>query len=80
MSRQCMLSTIDNPFNPFDNFDEWFAYDVFFGYHCCELVGQFAQISSDLSQNANHREIESAIDAVIREDPLNIYTKIVKES
>ena len=32
---QFMLSTIDNPYNPFQDFKKWFVYDEVVGNHQC---------------------------------------------
>ena len=38
-SGQVMLSTIDNPFNPFEDFKKWFVYDEVVGcHHSCSLL------------------------------------------
>lgn len=79
MSKQSMLTTIDNPFDPFDQFDQWFVFDVTNHHHCCELLGQIAQTSNDLSESFNTMEIDRAIDAIVKEDVLNIYKKVTKE-
>ena len=33
MESEYMLTTIDNPFNPFTNFDDWYAFDTSKGYN-----------------------------------------------
>ena len=35
-----MISTSDNPYNPFTNFHEWFVYDETKGYHTCSLLAR----------------------------------------
>ena len=37
-TKETMVTTIDNPWNPFTNWDEWYAYDEWHGYHTCSLV------------------------------------------
>ena len=32
-----LLTTVDNPFNPHTNFDEWYAFDLRMGYDTCLL-------------------------------------------
>ena len=74
-----MLTTKDNPFNPFTNFDEWFAYDLRNGYNTCGLLGRFAKTSTDLSLSEQKRIYDSAIDDVIKNDVQQIYLKVTKD-
>lgn len=75
----CALSTIDNPFDPFDNFDEWFLYDVEKGHYSCGLLARIAKTSSALSDKENDDEIERAIDDIIKYDIENKYIKIKRD-
>ena len=73
------LTTIDNPYDPCDQFDQWFAYDVEKGYNSCGLLERIAHTSDDLSPEDNRVEVNSAIDKIVLNDPLGIYAKVVKE-
>lgn len=79
MLHQCYLSTNDNPFNPFEQFIPWFLFDVEKGYNSCGLLMRFAKISDDMSQVEIDKEIERAIDLIVKRDDANIYIKITKE-
>ncbi len=74
-TRICMLTTVDNPYDPFTQWDEWFAFDVLKGHNCCGMLAKFAYTSDALSQADNHLEISNAIDEIIKYDPLHIYKK-----
>ena len=74
-----MLSTFDNPFNPFDDFDSWFQYDSDKGYNSCSYLARIARTSDQLSDEENSQEIERAIDEIIKYDFMNIYTKVKGE-
>ena len=78
MNSNCMLTTFDNPYNPFDQFDSWFLFDVTKGYNSCEILGRFARISDSFTDEENDREVERAIDEIIKLDFLNIYKKVKK--
>lgn len=78
MESNCMLTTFDNPYNPFDQFDSWFLFDVTKGYNSCEILGRFARISDSFTDEENDREVERAIDEIIKHDFLNIYKKVKK--
>lgn len=71
-----MLTTIDNPFDPFTQFDDWFRFDESKGYHSCSYLGRIAKISDALSDKDQELAIESAIDEIIKFDPLNLYRKV----
>lgn len=72
-----MLTTIDNPYNPFTQFEEWYAYDLAKGYRTCELLGRYAMTSEGLSDVDNEEAINLAIEEIIRDLP--IYKKVFKE-
>lgn len=71
-----MLTTFDNPYNPFEQFTLWFMFDVEKGYDSCAYLGRIAKTSDQLSEEENELEIERAIDEIIKYDFLNVYKKI----
>ncbi len=72
----CALTTIDNPYDPFSQFDAWYQFDEGKGYHSCAYLARIARTSDQLSGTENEQEIERAIDDIIKYDPLGIYKKI----
>lgn len=80
MNSNCMLTTFDNPYDPFTQFDSWFLFDVTKGYNSCELLGRFARISDSFTDEENDKEVERAIDEIIKFDFTNIYKKVKKNN
>lgn len=70
-----MLSTIDNPYDPFTQFEEWYGFDRCQGYGTCELLARFAHTSQAVPDSFDDAEIERAIDEIVRLDPLDRYYK-----
>lgn len=79
MASKCALTTIDNPYNPFEQFDFWFLFDETKGYHSSAYLGRIARTSDQLSEEENGQEIERAIDEIIKYDFMNIYKKVKQE-
>ena len=79
MVTKCALTTIDNPFDPFDQFTFWFLFDEEKGYHSTAYLGRVVRTSEQLSDEENESEIERAIDEIIKYDFRNIYKKIKKK-
>ena len=75
MFGNCALTTIDNPFDPFEQFDSWFLFDVEKGYNTCSYLARIVQTSDDMTQKEENEEIERAIDEIIATNPLHIYVK-----
>ena len=73
-----MLTTIDNPFDPFEQFTSWMLFDKEKGYDSSERLMRIANISDDMTQKEVDEEIERAIDEIIKFDFLNIYKKVNK--
>ena len=74
--KEFMLTTIDNPFNPFDDFDSWFLFDVEKGYYSCSRLARITNNSNDLTELEERKDLERAIDEIVRNDPTNLYTKV----
>ena len=70
------LTTFDNPFDPFEQFDSWFLFDVEKGYNSCAYLDRIAKTSDQLSDEENEIEIERAIDEIIKYDLTNNYKKV----
>ena len=79
MAREVALTTIDNPFDPIDQFDAWLAYDISKGYGTCEYLDRIAKTSDAFPDETNDAEVERAIDEIVANDALNIYKKIIHE-
>lgn len=64
-----MLTTEDNPFNPFEEFHQWWVYDELHGYHSCGLLARYTMTSTELPQwmqdLARHEAIDEVIEAAI---------------
>ena len=79
MLSKCMLTTFDNPYNPFEQFTSWFLFDVEKGYDSCAYLGRIARTSDQLSEEENDLEVERAIDEIIKYDFRNIYKKVTRQ-
>ena len=77
MPKRVALTTIDNPFNPFEQFTSWFLFDVEKGYNSSDYLARIAKTSDALSDEENTDELERAIDEIIQYDLFDIYKKVV---
>lgn len=79
-----MLTTVDNPYDPIDDFDRWHSTDLQLSVlnhrrDTCSLLALFSYCSENLSDKRNDEEIERAIDEIIANDSLNIYRKVKRK-
>lgn len=75
-----MLTTTDNPFNPFTDFDEWYAFDERAGYHTCSYLARVTRSSDALSEADQDLAYERAIDDIVELNVLGIYKKVAEPS
>lgn len=73
-----MLTTLDNPFDPFTQYDEWEAFDHDRGYYTDALLARVAITSDELSEADQDQAIEIAISEIISENTLGIYKRVTK--
>ena len=74
----CRLTTIDNPFDPFEDFTQWFVFDVTHGYNTCGKIDRLMNYSDDMSEKEYDEEHERVVDEIITYDFLNIYKKVYR--
>jgi hypothetical protein len=73
-----MLTTVDNPWNPFTNYDEWYQWDHAQGYDTTGFLARIAKTSDDLSDADQDLAIEQAIDEIVTQNVSGIYRKAVR--
>lgn len=78
-----MLTTFDNPFDPFDDFTSWFLFDTEKGYNCCSRIDRILTKNKVSFEGLSQKEIDEAtdqaIDEIIENDILNIYKKVFRD-
>lgn len=71
-----MLTTVDNPFNPFTQFNEWLAWDSTSGYHSPGLLARISMMNDELSDADQSLALSQAIDEIIRENVSGAHMKL----
>lgn len=74
-----MLTTVDNPYSPFDDWDSWLSFDMAAGYNTSGLLARIAVVSNDLSEADVEQAISQAIDEIVFENVSGVHKKVTKE-
>lgn len=74
-----MLTTVDNPFNPSTHYREWHAYDLMLGHNTASFLARVARTSDDLPEAMQRRDINRAIDEIVKENINGLYRKVIVE-
>lgn len=74
-----LLTTLDNPFNPFTHYDDWYAYDIQKGYHTCAYLARITKSSDELSEADQLLAIEEAMDEIVNLNITGNYLKIKED-
>jgi hypothetical protein len=61
-----MLTTIDNPWDPFTQYQEWYAFDLEKGYNTPGFLARICKTSSELSEEDQDLLIKEAINEIVR--------------
>lgn len=73
---QHMLTTVDNPYDPNTQFDEWYAWDEAAGYHTLSLLARIARVSDELSEADMDAAIEAAIQEIVSVNASGVHRKV----
>ena len=79
MNREVCITTIDNPFDPFDDYNNWHLFDTEKGYYTHSKLARLCKTEEGMTEIEEKKAIEEAIDRLIEIDPLDIYKKLVRE-
>lgn len=71
-----MLTTVDNPYSPFTEFDQWYAFDTQAGHHTLSLLARVTRTSDELSELDQSQAIDQGITTILTEDVSEMYTKV----
>ena len=61
-----LVTTIDNPFNPFTQSEEWNQFDQDNGYHTNAYLARITITSNELSDADQDEAINRAVDEIVR--------------
>ena len=50
MENTYMITTFDNPYDPFEQFTSWFLFDVEKGYNTCQYLDRIAHYNDEMSE------------------------------
>jgi hypothetical protein len=78
MAEEHMLTTSDNPWNPFSNYDEWYTWDTTHGYNTSSFLARITKTSVDLSDADYERAIEDAIEDAVTQNVTGVFVKAVR--
>jgi hypothetical protein len=73
-----MLTTVDNPFDPFTQFDEWLTFDTTAGYNSSGMLDRVARVSSEMSEPDQALAIQEAIDEIVKENASGMWRKVAR--
>lgn len=74
-----MLTTIDNPYNPFTDFDNWYQFDVDKGYNTSQYLARIANVSDELSEADQTYYTNLAINEIVDLNILGLYKKVLEK-
>lgn len=74
-----MITTIDNPYNPFNQWDEWYAYDEWKGYHTCSLMARLMPPLTDAaSDDLRNDLVQDVYKDLLHLNPFGLYSLVKK--
>ncbi|HSW89832.1 MAG TPA: hypothetical protein VLH19_03080, partial [Patescibacteria group bacterium] len=76
---ESMLTTIDNPHDPFTDYESWLAFDMISQHNSAGFLARVVVLSDELSLADQRRAIDEAIDEIVEENVTGMYKKVSRE-
>ena len=78
-TKPVMLSTVDNPYNPHTQFDEWMRWDTNAGYHSAGFIARIILTSDDLSEADQIEAYEAAVREIVEENVYGVHIAVTED-
>lgn len=80
MAIEVMITTVDNPHDPFTDFWNWYQWDERAGYHTTSFLARIVQTSNEISDADWDLAMDQAIDEIVKENVSGVHTKVMREN
>lgn len=70
-----MLTTVDNPWDPWTRYDDWRQWDIAHGYNSESLLARVCNTSDDLSDADQSQAIEEAITTIVTQNVSGVHVR-----
>jgi hypothetical protein len=75
---KALLSTTDNPYNPFEDWDRWYAWDTSHGYNTSQLLARVCVLSPDMSEPDQTLAITQAMEEIVEFNLSGMHTMVTQ--
>ncbi len=77
-NEEVMITTTDNPFDPFEDFQSWMTWDMSHGYNTMGLLARLTITSEELSDADQSLAMRRAIDEIVEFNISGVHTKVTR--
>ena len=77
--KDSMLTTLDNPYNPFTNYDEWNSFDEANGYYTAAYLDRIITTSDNLSDEDESLAMSYAISQILELNITGNYVAVTEQ-
>lgn len=76
MEKGYMLTTLDNPFDPFVDFTSWYMFDCEKGHNTSGRLARIANLDAEMTQKEYDDEMDRAMNFIVKYDLEGKYIKV----
>lgn len=80
MNNDYLLTTFDNPYDPFEQFSLWLLFDKEQGYNTIDYIGRLLHLTPEMTRKEEEAEYDRVVDTIIANDFLNIYKRFYRQN
>lgn len=76
------LTTVDNPWNPFTEFADWYTWDIKYKHYTLNKLATIAEnlANEELSESSQDDAMTAAMDDLLKRDKIGLYRAVYEFS